>query len=281
MSLSTLDTASAAMDNLLVTFTWGATPTVARYVRGTSSIMVDGQLFKALPSMKAEFAAQQGGTEDVPIFLTMDMRKAPMDKLCLPYVHSKVRVVIERISPGTDASRFELFSGRISRITVKPGGNQGVCKAKIVGVKARLNATLGVPATTTCIHQFGDENQSMCGLSLAARTLTGDITALYDSGKPNRVTVSIAGSPDLDNVLFNRGYIEYDDLRIMIRASLGGGLFELKYVPPPYWMGKTVKVVEGCDKKLTTCRHPTRNNEVRLLAFGRAMTGRNPLFEEQ
>lgn len=183
-------------------------------------------------------------------------------------------------SPNEDESRYEVFTGRVSKVTVKPSGVEQLAKGKIVGIKARLNGTLGVVASTTCLNQFGDVNQSFCGIPLDPIRVNGTITAVYDSGIPNRITVSFTDSPDLSNIRWNRGYASVDGLPLMIRQSLNDstGRFELKYIPPPYWVGLPVILTPGCDKTLPTCRY--WNRESQFLAIGYAMSGRNPLFEE-
>lgn len=278
MTLSVLDTDSAVLQVMLVTFSWGTTPTVARYCRGNRPVVLGGETFLPEPLLGIDFSAFQGGTEDVPIFITMPGARAPYTRLSMPFLHTKVMVRVEMASPGDPDSRYEVFTGRVSKVTVKPSGVPGLVKGKIVGVKARLNGTLGVVASTTCLNQFGDENQSFCGIVLDEIRVPGTITAVYDGGVPNRITVSFPTAPDLANIRWNRGYAEVDGLRLMIRQSLLDGRFELKFIPPPYWAGSPVTLTPGCDKNLATCRYWQRESQ--FLAIGYAMSGRNPLFEE-
>lgn len=279
MTLTVLDINAAAMQVVLVTFTWGVS-NVARYARSTTNVVSNSQTFLAEPTLNFRFDNPLGGgTDDSPMTLTMNMKKAPFTTLCLPYVHAAVNVLVEFVSPGDDSSRFEVFSGRIGRIKVKPSGQQGLASAKIVGVKARLNATIGIPALSSCVHQFGDENLSRCGVTLADKRVTGTLDGINVANTLNYVTLSGLGGGDWTTERWNRGYMEYDGLRITIRQSLENGVgFHLKHQPPPYWLGKTITLTPGCGKTLANCQY--WQNVLRFLAPGYAMPQRNPVFEE-
>lgn len=278
MTLTVLDTAAASLQILLVSFHWGVS-NVARYNRGTTNLLIGGETYYAEPTLTFRFDNPlSGGTDDSPMSLQMMMTKPPFTTLCLPYTHAAVKVLVEFFSPS-DGEKYEVFSGRIGRIKVKPGGVQGLASAKVVGTKARLNATLGIPALSSCVHKFGDENQSRCGVPLDAKRVNGTITAVSYNGIMNAISVSGLPAGDYSNTRWNRGYIEYDGLRITIRRSYGTGVYyELKMQPPPYWLGKLVTLTPGCDKTLATCRY--WQNESQFLAPGFAMPNRNPVFEE-
>lgn len=278
MTLTVLDTDPAAMQVVLVTFSWGSSPTVTRYNSGPTDLTFNGNVFLSEPTLTFGFDnAKTGGTEDSPITVTMNMKRAPYTTLCLPYRHATVDVLIETASPEDETSRYEVFSGRVSKMRVTPNSD-GLARATIKGLKSRLNATIGIPATSSCVHQFGNENLSRCGVTLADKRVTATVTAVGATGIINLIQVS-GFSGDSSNIRWNRGYVQVNGLRITIRASYNdGAFFELKRQPPPYWVGQSIIFTPGCDKTLATCRYWL--NELHFLAPGYAMPDRNPVFEE-
>lgn len=77
---------------------------------------------------------------------------------------------------------------------------------------------------------------------------------------------------------FERGYLENDDLRIMIREQTSLVEVQLIREPPPEWVpGFKVSVTPGCDKTIETCR-AEYDREERFGGNGFAIPRYNPLF---
>lgn len=279
MTQTALEQYPGSLHAVLVTARWGDA-NVARYVRSSVDVVSDGDTFSAAPSIKVLMdKPQQGGTDDSEVVLQISSRHTPFDKLAMPYAFQKADIVIEEITPGVDATRQEIFTGRITQVVARPSSTDGVVKCTIKGIKRRFGATLGLQANTSCCNQFGNENNSSCGINLLAHTYYGTITTIDAGGVANRITTSLAGPPLFTNALWNRGYIEVDGLRIMIRASLGAGAFELRQIPPPSWAGEVCKAIHGCDKSILVCRS-VYNNEQNFAGYGYSLPERNPIFEE-
>lgn len=287
MPLPVLDTSSATMYVPLVTFKWGAS-SEARYCRATSNISIGNNVWIAEPRLEWVFDSALGsGTEDSPLTLKMPMSLPPMLTAALPFKHSKVEVILEELAtsslPGNVVvsdleSKTELFTGRMRGITTRTSGEDGMVNCKVVGRKADIKGTLGITAMTGCAWQFGDSNSSPCGKSLAPIRLSGTITGYRQNNIDNRILVTLAGSPDLANIRWSKGYVEFDGLKIIIRRSIDDGThrFDLREMPPPSWNGAAVTLTPGCGKSLENCQY--WNNESRFAGFGRNMPLRNPIF---
>jgi hypothetical protein len=275
MAQTNLEISSGAIYALLVTFT-RADGAVFRYARWDNDVTSNGQTFLCEPSLSLIFTrGEQGGTDDTYPDLQMVNTRVPFDGLCQLFPYPKVDVVVEEVSPGDDSTRQELYSGRIGRMTVNPSGSQGTAKAKLSGVKSRLQGAMGIQAMTTCAWSLG---MMPCLFNLAAATLTGTVAEVNTDSVPNRVKITLAGTPDMQNAKWNRGYLEVGGCRVIIRRSYNDSnwKFELREIPPPGWVGQPVTLVPGCDKQIATCR--IHGQESQFGGFGYGMPDHNPVF---
>jgi uncharacterized phage protein (TIGR02218 family) len=142
--------------------------------------------------------------------------------------------------------------GTVGEITLGPTGQFTV---EIRGLTQRLNTALGELYGPTCRALLGD---SRCGVSLAAHTFTGTITAVSEE----RI-LSVSGCAAADGSL-NGGVLT------LTSGLLAGRSMEIKawatptlhlFLPMPYGMaaGDTFSAVRGCDKTLATCRDTFAN----------------------
>lgn len=280
MTQTALETNAANPYAILVTLTWGDANT-ARYCRWDSDLTVDSDTFTSVPTLAVKMnKPQHGGVDDAPMELKIHASHSPFDKLITLYPHAKVDVLIEEVVPGDDTTRQTIFYGRIAKVSARPSSLSGhLATCEVVGIKAKMKAILGLQCLTTCAWVLG---QSPCGYDLSANTLAGTVNTISTT-VPTRLTIDFTGSPDMSNVRWNRGYLQYDGLRISIRKCHDDGsnpnptvTFDLKQPPPPEWATQDISVVPGCDKKITTCR--IHDQESQFMGAGYSMPGYNPVF---
>lgn len=279
MGQTALEQSSGAPYSVLVTLRWGVS-NVARYCRWVSDLVVGGETFINVPSLKVFMdQPQTGGLDDAPIEVQIRSGLAPFNTLVQLYPHAKVSVVVEEIQPGDDSTLREMFTGQVVRASNRTIGGIGVARCKVAGVKSRLRGRLGLQALSDCgVGYFGD---SLCQFDLAAATITGTVTAVGVGGIANRVEITIGSPPSMSNPRWNRGYLEIDGLRISIRRSFDDTVFtfDLREVPPPDWLGETVTLVPGCDRSIETCR--VHGREESFLGIATDCPDHNPLFESR
>lgn len=276
MTQTDLDKKAANPFVVLVTLSYGETPTERRYVRHSTDVTLGSDTFTAAPTLAVTLKEQHGGTDDDGAEVTIDAGLAPFDNLSSGEPHARVAVKIEEADPDDAGTRRELFYGWIRTVRVAPSGRSRLATATVEGIKSRLKVAMGVPATTTCAWRFGD---ARCGVDVAAQREVGTVTALETNGERNRLTVDFGTStPDLSNSRWRRGYLEVDGLRLMIRKSFNDGRFDLVRIPPARWLNAEVTATPGCDKTISTCRS-VWDNEEHFGGLGYAMPARNPIFE--
>jgi hypothetical protein len=276
-------TASNSQFTALVEFTWGDA-SVARYARWPEDLVIEGDTFAALPALGIrQDKANNAGTDEDEFSITMPMRLPPADKLALPFKHAPVKVKIYESFLGETPTKRCLFSGKVGLVRVAPSSASPFVRMQIRSAKARLNVlTLGAPATSTCLNTFG---QGKCLYDLEANKIGITVESVQTDGVPNRIEVSMVGSPTVTNDLFRRGYILIDGLSIGVRKALEDGTnpdpthtLELREIVPPHWFEQTGFLYPGCDKSIEACR--TRGQEARFLAPGFAMPEYNPAFSD-
>lgn len=279
-------TEAAANYTVLVTFTWGSTD-IARYTRWSENLTVGGEVFTAVPQLSAKLKKpMEGGTSAEEIEVTMPINLAPLISAIEPYKHPEIKVKVEEFSPGGgDSTVRSLFFGRVGKIKVAPSGAAALARIQVKGIKARLAETrIGMQALSTCIHTFGDD---LCGFNLAGAKDVIIPTVLSVGGVPNRMQGVIIGSPNMANDRWARGFLRFDTVNITIRKIEDEGTnpnpvvtIDLREVPPPSWIGKSVDIFPGCNKTIEACRDPFRDRESEFLGPGIAMLPYNPGFSD-
>jgi len=161
------------------------------------------------------------------------------------------------------------FAGRLTIVRRNPEGVSGAVELQAATEKDLMeNALVGIPGNHQCIWFFGKEG---CEHSVEFDDYT--ITQIIGS------TVRTNLTPTRAERFYHRGYVELNDLRILIRDWRTGDAFELDRTPPQKWLNKVCRFFEGCDKLLATCKF-SKFNEERFMGFGYATPYFNPVFEE-
>lgn len=256
---------------VLVTFTYGDTPTVFRYARWTDDITIGLNTFTAIPEISFEAGKADGSITDNPWTITMPQTLPPMPTMTSQRSHAQVVVLIEEVNPSVLATRRVLWKGTITNTIQNPNGAAGMVKATVSGWKFKMSVPLGIIADSSCSWGFGDR---VCQIDLSSIVETGTISAIAGS------KVTIGGLSTSRANLFQNGRVAYDGLTISIREvgsySIDNGLILYKS-PPPAWNGKVVQVFPGCDKKIATCRQWA--NEANFGGFGIAQQAYHPMVE--
>lgn len=135
--------------------------------------------------------------------------------------------------------------------------------------KYYLDITAGLPCTEQCsVAYFGDKN---CGKTVLSESLT----VASVSGNDLVTTASPAHSTGF---LYNKGYVEKDNMRIKIKYHASGTTFQLSKPAPSSWVGTSLLFVSGCDRRLQTCRD-VHSNESRFWGLGYNMVDYNAHYE--
>lgn len=286
MAQTNQHTKSSTNYTILVTFSWGDS-SVARYCRGSESVTVNSETFSPVPQLTARFnSSLEGGAAEESIEVGIPSDRAPIDTAVLPYKHAAIKVKVEEFTRGQDSSRRVLFFGRVGKISTSAAyKGKTLAKVRVDGIKARLaQAKLGIQALTTCVHTFGD---SLCGFDIESAKLTFIPTAVSVGGVPNRIQGTISGSPNMENSRWARGFLRYDKVSITIRKIEDTGsnpdptvTIDLREIPPPSWLGKTVEIYPGCNKSIEACRDSFRDRESQFLGCGIAMLPYNPAYSD-
>lgn len=273
MAQTNIDTKPALLVAYLVTFTWG-TSHVTRYCKYDSDITVGGETFTADPKMTIDMTgSQNGGVNDVPWKVQGNIRNSPFSSLCYPWPHAKVKVKIEEIIPGDDTSRKIIYYGKVKKAKAK---SNGLAQLEVSGIKAALEIVVGRSVLTTC--DYPALGLGRCGYDIEANTLTGIITDVGTGNNPNALTTDAFDPDSWNNNKWNRGYVEYDGLRIGIRQANGAGVLSLRDAVPPSWAGASAKIVPGCRKDIENCRY--HNMEDVFAGFGYKTPPYNPQFQD-
>jgi hypothetical protein len=261
--------------NILIEFKYGSTPTFVRVADSTSKITYGIGIYEAIPTLAVRFAPITGLLNEKAIEITV-----PVDNLASSFFqtvangqpHPPVDIIIyERAEVDGTAQFITLFKGRMSRSTANYQGRPGIVMLEATNWKARLQVAMGIIATHHCPWTLGGAG---CNLDLTPFVATATLVNI--SGK--RVTLS--GFPAKPDYYWNKGYLEFDDLRMMIRYWKQGNDFYLVRDPPSGWAGHSMKIVPGDDKTIETCRNKY-DNEDRFGGSGYGIPNYNPQYEDK
>lgn len=85
--------------------------------------------------------------------------------------------------------------------------------------------------------------------------------------------------PNGTGTRYQRGFVELDDIRVMIRSQVDLTTVQLNRAPPPEWVqGTLVSITPGCDKTIETCRAEW-DNEIKFAGPGYGIPRYHPVFE--
>lgn len=255
----------------LVTFTWGNS-TLLRYCAAVSDLTISPHTFTAVPELEITPGKQDGGTTDQPYQIIMPSTLPPAATLKRIYAHANVRCSIQTWDPSDGTTIREVFVGDVVGVTLNPSGRTGLVKLDIAGVKALLDASFGIIATTTCAWTFCDKS---CGLLVADLQESRNVVSL--TGRVLEVDALSMGS-HVD--WYREGWVTFDDLTIKIADyPAADNKLTMQRLPPPEWVGAAVTVMPGCDKTVDQCGHDKWNNLERRVALGEKMLSYDPRYQ--
>lgn len=258
-----------------ITFSWGAGPTIARFVRFDYDVAGEGVhaglIWLAAPELDVTCQSQHGGAKDAPHTITLRRDRPPLSTLCRPYAHAPISATIAEGDPYDFLNTYRVkWAGRVHTSARNQFGLQKLVKLEVVGRKHRLPVHIGTFCLGHCDLEFGD---GICQYNLASITQTGPCTVV------NNYNITVTGLTVPSAQYFQFGEAKYDGLSISILNQVSSTEFALAKRPPPEWAGKTITMVPGCDKELEgDCRN-TWNNEHRFRAMGIVMPKHHPQYE--
>lgn len=274
--MSDLDTKSATNLAVAVTFTYGDTPTVHRYIRWDDEVEIDGETFEPAPELTVfDSGEQTGGSKDSPLIVQMRSSRQPFDKLLRPYSHAPIRCLIGECDPSDpDATWFEVWSGMLLNTTRNADGIKSLVKATIGGIKNGLKASLGVQANGRCVNVFGDH---VCGAEVPEHEIT--IESI------DGLTVVFSGYTPPRSTYFRFGELELGGLRLSIAKQVDDTTLTMMRKPPPEWVSETAIARPGCDKLYRIVEGVPEGDCAiwertgRFTGYGAKMPNHNPIFE--
>jgi len=176
---------------------------------------------------------------------------------------------------GTSSILWHTFFGKLLKTHRNPDGRPNIVSLEVANAKYFLDRSAGIPITPLCEWSFGDAHT--CGFNPLTVEETGTVVTIVKSALVITLP-SYRGHP-----YWEGGYVEFDGLRIKIK-SRQGSTFVLAQYPPKTWTDALsvnqliVKVVPGCDQKISTC-HQVWHNIANFSGAGIAMPAYNPTFE--
>lgn len=210
-------------------------------------ILVDGNVYKAADVMTPSAVSSQSGLavdnmdfEGIlnPAGLTQE------DVMSGRYDHAEIIIfMVNYLAP--EAGKLHLKTGWLGEVTLR--GNQFV--AEMRGISARLQQTIGEVYTSSCRAALGD---TRCGISLAAYTLTGVVSAVETNFAFKDTTKTQSNGYFAGGVItFATGLNAGLSIEVRDFAATGFTLF----LPLPYsiQVGDSYQVTAGCDKQFDTC----------------------------
>jgi hypothetical protein len=265
--------------------TWGSSGDL-RFARSRQPLTIDGDLYAPLPEMEVTFPMLTGGidsgTATKPVKIVVPDDIEPFASMVVEN-HAEVTVrVFEADTNDLDATPLLRWVGLVQRTRAHYKGQTRLMELSITGRKALLqDISLGIKASNRCPWQFGDD--ATCGATVAERDATVradgvDGTTLRFSDLPAD-SKKDAWPPGR----YTRGYVMYDELRIMIRKHVldenGDGVKKvvLARAAPQSWNGQVIKIYEGCDKTVAACTAHDRTES--FLGIGLRMPKHNPIIE--
>jgi len=244
-----LDTFSASGLAQLVEFWYEEPATYHRYARYESNVTHEGNVYTSLTTLSVELPTVDGTAQATEA--TIDMEEvAPISSMRSTFPPTKVRII--ELDPLLPDSAYTLYEGRVSQCSFNYNGNPRLVRVTVAGPKRDLQSTISLRIGRFCTHTFGE---SPCGYDREAEKETVTVTAV--SG--NSITVS--GLALLDPAFWKHGGVRYRGFEVPIHFQESLSSLVLVRPAPTHWVGKSVDVLPGCDKTITTCRLRDREQD--------------------
>lgn len=267
MPQTSIDVKSNSLYTTLITFIFGGF--AVRYTSCPSAISFSDKVYAALPAIQIDLAKQSGQAKDEPIKITMPPL-SPFDIMLQGGPHAPVIVLIQELDVLDVSTIRYVFKGFIAKVLSGKNGRDDVIEITVNGLRAALDIPLGIPANNTCAWTFGDFS---CTKSLPALRVSTLVTAIVAT----QITIASVAHP---KPYFDRGYVERNGLRIMVRNQIDASNLVLVNTPPANWLTSSVVITPGCNKSISDCRTKW-SNEGQFGGLGLGIPRYHPVFETQ
>lgn len=232
--------------------------------------------YTSFPTFKYRLPERSGGFEEKPLEIDIPVENSYLELLVDGYAFAPTTVdvydyLFDDVNDSTPEIRH-LYRGRLQDATLNYHENRDLVKLTVLNDKGRIGMPLGIGCHVQCSWVLGD---TTCQATVESLALTVDAisgTVLSTTTSPDPVTYP--------SRLFNKGYVEKDDIRILIREWISGEVFLLARPAPKSWEGEVITVYSGCDRSIETCEG-LYNNRARFGGLGYLMSAHNPIYEEE
>lgn len=263
-----------------VEFSYGNPVKTVRYLLNAQqpeTLIIDGAgfLFSPMPGADLETWEYNLRLTEKPFTVTLPLTAGFVDQISggAPFARTGVKVweILDSLVLPGQQEILKLFEGRVAQAIRNYRKKANLVALKCISCKAEMNVPMGIPVNATCPWIF---TSPTCGVVAVSNNATVDVVI----GK--KVTVTWLTGPVNDPEYYFRGYMEFDDTRIMIRSWDNTNPNEIGLVtePPITWIGQSVTIKPGCDKTIAVCRDRW-NNEDRFGGSGFKMPSYKPNFE--
>lgn len=256
----------------LAQFRYGNPERIVAYTDWTVDLTHANVTYLSTPRMAIKPIVDSGLMDDEPVVISLPLDTFT-DAISSGEPHAPIFVELrERVESDDDSLVSVRFLGRVD---IAYRNYQRV--ANTVALECRswkyyLQSLSGITVDHQCPWTVYDPRT--CKTTKTGKTGVGVITAISDTA------VTISGLTTKPDFFWNRGFLELDGLRLMIRYWASGTTFLLNRRPPSAWAGQAVTVTAGCDNLVETCR-TTHSNESNFGGAGYGMTPYNPVFETE
>ncbi len=243
-----MDIASGELTSLALCWRLVRTDGVALgFTTHDRDLRIDGFPYRAAPGMLPSAIAQDAGLAvdslDVSGALTSDAITSA-DLEAGRWDGARMRVfAVDWERPG--AAPIPLARGELGAVSVEDGRFE----AELRGPTAVLDAPVCEATSPECRAELGDKR---CRVDMAGRTIRAKIESCDGNG-----VVAVAEAGDVSRFGFGRLHW-IDGANSGLSSAIveaEAGVLRLRETPPfPVATGTAVRLVEGCDKRLETCR---------------------------
>jgi len=244
------------------------------------SIVIDSGVgagtYLPFPELEVKLPDRSGGFEEKELLINIALEGVPLlARIVDGYPFAPVTVnVYEYLFndiTGEVPEIRHLYKGRLSTATNNFNKMKNVIRVSVNNDKGKLNFPLGVTANVQCSWVFADTTCKATKIQLVSTVdfISGTVISLTEA--PNPITYPSG--------LFNKGYVERNGVRILIKDWISGELVYCAKPVPPEWAGEDITLNSGCDRSLETCIG-IYDNQNNFGGLGYLMSAHNPLYEE-
>lgn len=248
----------------LISFTYGNPIKARRFTDYTSDVTFLGQVYESIPSIELSIPENTAGIKESPLQITFpggafsNWLSSGHDT---PAVYVELR---ELTTTDTDSACPVMFAGDMTRTVRNYRGRSNSVMLEAANVKQMFEgAKLGIQHNVECAWAFGS---APCAIAAPFQNLP----ILNASG-------SVIITSGLNNaLLWPRGYVEVDALRLPIQFVVGQQVV-MRSTVPPWVIGQTGRFVAGCLRTIVACR--AYLNEEHFMGLGFATPAFQPQLE--